>query len=67
MDTPPVNVQVVQLQFADPHGKSSCARVGVNLKGQAMGPAPTGNCRQGRGRIEILEPYGWPPLAPPAP
>ena len=65
LPTPPVNVQVVQLQFGDPYGKDTCARVGINLDGQSLGPAPSSSCREGRGKIEILEPYGWPPLAPP--
>ena len=67
LPTPPVNVQVVQLQFGDPYGKDTCARVGINLDGQSLGPAPSSSCREGRGKIEILEPYGWPPLAPAAP
>jgi len=57
----------VRLRFADPQGPDSCAEVGLKLNNTPVGPAPSSTCRQGKGTIKIVEPYGWPPLAPPAP
>ena len=60
--SPPLNVQMVEVRFSDPHGQEACAEVGLNLS-----QTTASSCRPQRGRIQILEPYGWPPLAPPAP
>jgi hypothetical protein len=67
MDLPPLDLNVVRLRFADPQGPDSCAEVGLKLNNTPVGPAPSSTCRQGKGTIKIVEPYGWPPLAPPAP
>jgi len=67
MDIPPMNLNVVNLRFADPHGAESCAEVGLKLNNAPIGPKATSTCRQGKGGIRIVEPYGWPPITPPAP
>jgi hypothetical protein len=67
MEMPPMNLNLVNLRFADPHGPESCAEVGLKLNNVPIGPSPTSTCRVGKGAIKILEPYGWPPLTPPAP
>jgi hypothetical protein len=67
MDLLPMNLNVVQLRFADPNGPESCAEVGLKLNNMPVGPGASSTCRQAKGGIRIIEPYGWPPLAPPAP
>ena len=53
---------MLEVRFSDPHSQETCAEVGLNLA-----DASANRCRSKKGRIQILEPYGWPPLAPPAP
>jgi len=67
MDIPPMNLNVVNLRFADPHGPESCAEVGLKLNNAPIGPRASNTCRVGKGGIRIIEPQGWPPLTPPAP
>ena len=57
-----MNVQMLEVRFSDPHNQQTCAEVGLNLA-----DASANRCHGEQGRIQILEPYGWPPLAPPAP
>jgi hypothetical protein len=39
----------------------------LKLNNVPVGPGASSTCRQAKGRIRIIEPYSWPPLAPPAP
>ena len=55
MDMPPMNLNVVNLRFADPHGPESCAEVGLKLNNAPIGPKTTSTCRQGKGGIRIIE------------